>query len=263
MTSGSKLNSSESIALKAISGVGLAIFTALMVVHWNHVLSKVEVAKDSAPAVTPSTTTNAAAAPPVASTSGVAPSATSTSAIATNSTTTPSTPVSSGTAPITTTPTTPTSESTAAAPSSPTVTTTAPITTTSATTTTSTPVETTPAEPSSLAAVESTPATDTMATTTTATSNSADAETLKTQLYNTLDKEWTQYPSFNQDLVYKVTVAGDGSIVNYQPIHQAAIDYFYETPLDGANTNSATSGTDFMVVMTPDGILEVNPWIGK
>jgi hypothetical protein len=63
--------------------------------------------------------------------------------------------------------------------------------------------------------------------------------------------------------VYKVTVDAEGSIVDYQPIHQAAVDYLNETPLDGASSNSTASGTDFMVVMTPSGILEVNPWIGK
>jgi cytoskeletal protein RodZ len=245
MTSGSKLSSSENIALKAISGVGLAIFTALMVVHWNNVLSKVEVAEETPPPATPSTTTNAAAAPPVPSASGVAPAATTTSAIATNSTTaTPSTPVSSGTAPITTTPTTPT---TATAP-------------TGATTTPSTPVGTAPAQPSSLAAVQSTPP-----ATSAPTSNfdAATLDALEVQLYDTLDKGWTEYPSFGQDLVYRVTVDADGNIVNYQPLHDAAVDYLNETPLDEVTPNSAAAGADFVVVMTPTGILEVDSWIGQ
>ncbi|MGB3405637.1 MAG: hypothetical protein WBA77_23355 [Microcoleaceae cyanobacterium] len=248
MTSGSKLSSSENIALKAISGVGLAIFTALMVVHWNNVLSKVEVAEETPPPATPSTTTNAAVAPPVPSASGVAPAATTTSAIATDSTTaTPSTPVSSGTAPITTTPTTPTTPTGATAP-------------TGATTTTSTPVGTPPTQPSSLAAVQSTPPA-TSATTSNFDASKLDA--LELQLYDTLDKGWTEYPSFGQDLVYKVTVDADGKIVNYQPLHDAAVDYLNETPLDEVTPNSAAPGADFVVVMTPTGILEVDAWIGQ
>lgn len=269
MTSGSKLNASENIALKAISGVGLAIFTALMVVHWNNVLSKVQVAEETPPPATPSTTTNAAVAPPVPSASGVAPAATTTSAIATDSTTaTPSTPVSSGTATITTTPTTPTTPTTATAPTGATTTTstsveTAPITSTTpteTTTTTSTPVGTTPTQPSSLAAVQSTPPA-TSATTSNFDASKLDA--LELQLYDTLDKGWTEYPSFGQDLVYKVTVDADGKIVNYQPLHDAAVDYLNETPLDEVTPNSAAPGADFVVVLTPTGVLEVDAWIGQ
>ncbi|MGB3532054.1 MAG: hypothetical protein WBA13_00910 [Microcoleaceae cyanobacterium] len=238
MTSRASLNSSESIALKALSGVGLAIFTSLMVVHWNNALSKVEVVEETAPPVTPSTTTNAAAAPPVPSASGVAPAATTTSAIATDSTTATTIPT---TAPITT--------------STPTGSATQPITTTA-------PAQT---APNNLAAVESTPTITAPAPVAPSPQvvDPAQVEALEMQLYDTLDKGWTTYPSFGQDLVYKVTVDTDGSIVNYQPLHGAAVDYLNETPLDEVTPNSAAPGTDFVVVLTPTGVLEVDSWIGQ
>ncbi len=251
MTSQSRLNSSESIALKAISGVGLAIFTALMVVHWNNALSKVEVAEETPPPVTPSTTTNAAAAPPVPSTSGVAPTATTTSAIATDSTTATTIPT---TTPITT--------------SAPTGSTTDPATQTAPATTAAT-IETTPTQPNNLAAVESTPAVPApapaapAAPAASASVDPAQVEALEMQLYDTLDKGWTSYPSFGQDLVYKVTVDADGTIVDYLPLHEAAVDYLNETPLDQVTPNSAAIGTDFVVVLTPTGVLEVDSWIGQ
>ncbi len=260
MASESSLSNSESIALKALSGVGLAIFTALMIVHWNHVLSKVQTAEETAPQTatattappaTPSTSTTAATSVPSTSTSSVAPSATTTSAIATSSTT--STPTTT-TSPVTVSTSAPITTATTTA------TTTAPA---SATATTATTVETAPAEPMTTAAA-SAPATNAIAaSSTTESTDPAKVEVLQAQLYNTLDQAWKQYPTFSQDLVYKVTVSGDGTIVDYQPIHQTAIDYLNETPLDGISTNSAASGTDFMVVMTPSGILEVNPWLGK
>lgn len=62
----------------------------------------------------------------------------------------------------------------------------------------------------------------------------------------------------------------DGAIVNYAPINQAACDYLEATPLPNlVNSINAEVGelpqeffAIFRVVLTPTGVLEVNPWWG-
>jgi len=71
------------------------------------------------------------------------------------------------------------------------------------------------------------------------------------------------------DLVYRVNVGQDGSVLGYKPENQAAKDYSGDTPLTGlryvpteGGTATAESYGDFRVVFKPNGQPEISPWKG-
>jgi len=90
---------------------------------------------------------------------------------------------------------------------------------------------------------------------------------LNWKLYDLIDQNWQQFPTFTEDLIYLVKVDSSGDILSYQPSNQAASDYLQETPfpdlVDTANpaspTDSQASLASFQVVLTPTGELEVTP----
>ncbi len=96
---------------------------------------------------------------------------------------------------------------------------------------------------------------------------------LNWKLYDLIDQNWQQFPTFTEDLIYLVKVNSSGDIFSYQPSNQAASDYLQETPfpdlVDTANPASrGGSGTtedpqaslaSFQVVLSPTGELEVTP----
>lgn len=90
---------------------------------------------------------------------------------------------------------------------------------------------------------------------------------LNWKLYDIIDQNWQQFPTFTEDLIYLVKVDSSGDILSYQPSNQAASDYLQETPfpdlVDTANpatpTDSQASLASFQVVLTPTGELEVTP----
>lgn len=90
---------------------------------------------------------------------------------------------------------------------------------------------------------------------------------LNWKLYDIIDQNWQQFPTFTEDLIYLVKVDSSGDIFSYQPSNQAASDYLQETPfpdlVDTANpaspTDSQASLASFQVVLTPTGELEVTP----
>ncbi|OCR01191.1 hypothetical protein BCD67_17675 [Oscillatoriales cyanobacterium USR001] len=89
-------------------------------------------------------------------------------------------------------------------------------------------------------------------------------EELNQKLYEEIDRRWQTRPTFEQNLIYRVSVDIEGAIVGYQPLNQQAKDYVKETPLShypkDANIaiNTTTPVGKFIVVFSPNGILEVN-----
>ncbi|MEO1400063.1 MAG: DUF4335 domain-containing protein [Cyanobacteria bacterium J06635_1] len=69
---------------------------------------------------------------------------------------------------------------------------------------------------------------------------------------------------FGETLEYRVRVAEDGTIVGYEAHNDAAETYLDETPLPEL-TQSADPNlpqTDFLMVITEGGIVQVSPWSG-
>ncbi|HCF28566.1 MAG TPA: hypothetical protein DEV81_15505, partial [Cyanobacteria bacterium UBA11049] len=54
---------------------------------------------------------------------------------------------------------------------------------------------------------------------------------LSTKLYDKIEKYWNPKNTFNQDLIYIVAIASDGSIIFYHPVNQPAINHVCLTPL--------------------------------
>lgn len=88
-------------------------------------------------------------------------------------------------------------------------------------------------------------------------------EVLNQKLYNQLDRSWQTSPTFEHNLVYRVSVDSEGAIASYEPLNQLAKDYLKETPLpslskyDGGKVE-ASAIAKFTVVFSPTGVLEVS-----
>ncbi|MEG4629869.1 hypothetical protein QUB56_09635 [Microcoleus sp. AR_TQ3_B6] len=95
--------------------------------------------------------------------------------------------------------------------------------------------------------------------------DSVKLEELALKVYDRIDRTWQTSPTFNQNLVYRVSTSQDGAIGNFEPLNQPAKDYIQETPLphllksSETSSNSAAPVAKFTVVFAPTGILEVNP----
>ncbi|WP_333160965.1 hypothetical protein [Microcoleus sp. Pol12B4] len=96
--------------------------------------------------------------------------------------------------------------------------------------------------------------------------DSVKLDELALKVYDRIDRSWQTSPTFNQNLVYRVTTSQDGAIGNFEPLNQPAKDYTQETPLpnllkssETSNSNSAAPVAKFTVVFAPTGTLEVNP----
>ena len=101
--------------------------------------------------------------------------------------------------------------------------------------------------------------------------DAAQIKSLQPSLYDQIDKNWKSKPSFKKELVFRVRVKEDGTIVDYKPDVQTAADYANETPLPqlGKLVTDSDTGTAqaplalFKVVFKSDGKLEVSPWRGR
>jgi hypothetical protein len=93
---------------------------------------------------------------------------------------------------------------------------------------------------------------------------------LQRQLFKTLRENWEGKITAKQDLKYRVAVNKNGAVSDYEPINQAAYDYFRETPLPfifneihGSNV-APPSNTEpqahFRVVFKRDGSLDITQW---
>ncbi|MDP5017751.1 MAG: DUF4335 domain-containing protein, partial [Dolichospermum sp.] len=90
---------------------------------------------------------------------------------------------------------------------------------------------------------------------------------LNRQVYNQIHPVWTNRSELSNDLVYRLGVAADGSIVGYKAVNQKASDAIEKTPLpkllyNPANRNPNEPIAQFKVVFTQKGILEISPWGG-
>ncbi|MGC9527845.1 MAG: hypothetical protein ACP5D7_20105 [Limnospira sp.] len=90
---------------------------------------------------------------------------------------------------------------------------------------------------------------------------------LNARLYEQIDQNWRQYPTFTENLVYRVSVSETGAIAQYATVNPAAAEYLAETPIpelsDTADANIADTQpkAEFLVVMAPGGTLQVSPWV--
>lgn len=90
---------------------------------------------------------------------------------------------------------------------------------------------------------------------------------LSRQLYNQIHPAWTTRSKLPDDLVYRLGVAADGSIVGYKAANQKASDAIDKTPLpkllyNPANRVQNEPIAQFKVVFTQKGVLEISPWLG-
>lgn len=90
-------------------------------------------------------------------------------------------------------------------------------------------------------------------------------EELTLKVYDRINESWQTSPTFNQNLVYRVSASQDGAIGHFEPLNQPAKDYSQETPLPNllksseSSSSSAASVAKLTVVFAPTGTLEVNP----
>ncbi len=95
-------------------------------------------------------------------------------------------------------------------------------------------------------------------------------ESLLPKLRNQINNAWSGNPTFKDDLLFKVRVKQDGTVVDFSPENDAAARSVQDTPLPKLGKaiadNSAPAGEPlalFKVVFTaPNGSLEITPWRG-
>ncbi|MEC4814498.1 MAG: DUF4335 domain-containing protein [Scytonema sp. PMC 1069.18] len=93
---------------------------------------------------------------------------------------------------------------------------------------------------------------------------------LQRQVYNQINPAWVNRSQVNQDLVFRVGVAGDGTIVGYKAVNKDSNQVVEKTPLPNLLYNPADSRgsitnepiAQYKVVFTNKGILEISPWRG-
>jgi hypothetical protein len=92
---------------------------------------------------------------------------------------------------------------------------------------------------------------------------------LRYKLYHEIDDAWTTTPTFDEDLVYRVSVGEDGAILGYRPESDRAREFDGETPLSSllylpvdGGTAAVESLAEYKVVFRPNGVLQVSPWDG-
>ncbi|WP_413163802.1 hypothetical protein ACL6C3_30200 [Capilliphycus salinus ALCB114379] len=152
--------------------------------------------------------------------------------------------------------------------------------TTNTTTSSTTPVQTEPVAANSTATVSQIPAAETatnpsVSSVVETTIVETEAEitdptliaSLNQKLYNEVDQAWQQIPTFSDNLVYQVKVQENGEIADYAPLNEAAANHLSEVPLDELYNKKAAMLSEkvanFLVILTPSGSLQVNPWIGQ
>ncbi len=93
-------------------------------------------------------------------------------------------------------------------------------------------------------------------------------EAIQPKVYDTIDQNWKGKPPFEKDLIYRVRVKPDGTILEYVPENQPARDFAQDIPLPklgkqaDPNASAQEQGASFKVVFKPSGVLQVNPWYG-
>ncbi|TAE55565.1 MAG: DUF4335 domain-containing protein [Nostocales cyanobacterium] len=98
--------------------------------------------------------------------------------------------------------------------------------------------------------------------------DSSQLRVLQRQVYNQVNSVWENRSEIKEDLVYRLGVGADGSILGYKSVNSLASDEIEKTPLlkllytpaNGMMNNEPIA--QFKVVFTRKGILEVSPWRG-
>jgi cytoskeletal protein RodZ len=100
--------------------------------------------------------------------------------------------------------------------------------------------------------------------------DSSQIDALNQKLYNQVNQAWKTRSTVEQDLIYRVGVTANGSIVGYKSVNAAASDAIEQTPLPNLLYNPAASPpasqqplAQFRVVFTDNGVLQVSPWLGR
>ncbi|MFB2897497.1 DUF4335 domain-containing protein [Aerosakkonemataceae cyanobacterium BLCC-F50] len=101
--------------------------------------------------------------------------------------------------------------------------------------------------------------------------DAASLRVLNRNLYTQIEQRRTEIIKFPEELVYRVAMRPDGTVVKYEPRNQPAQEYLNQTPLPNLGVaNLSTDSTSvneqpvayFKVVFTPKGVLQVSPWRG-
>lgn len=105
--------------------------------------------------------------------------------------------------------------------------------------------------------------------TTTEITDPSQLRALNRQVWNQIDPAWNNRSTIKENLIYRVGVAADGSIVGYKAVNQGANEGIESTPLPnllyniaGRRPNANEPIAQFKVVFTSNGVLEVSPWRG-
>jgi len=89
---------------------------------------------------------------------------------------------------------------------------------------------------------------------------------LNAKIYKQVDNAWVEPPDFQENLTYRVSVNAEGEIRGYRADNDRSARYESNTPLPELLTiapeGTEEELTDFKVVLTPQGRIEVNPWHG-
>lgn len=96
-------------------------------------------------------------------------------------------------------------------------------------------------------------------------------EEILPKLTSQINQNWSGNPTFQEELIFKVRVKQDGTVVDYSAENDAAARYAQETPLpklgklisDGNTAPTEEPIALFKVVIRPpNGALEISPWRG-
>ncbi|NET73720.1 MAG: DUF4335 domain-containing protein [Sphaerospermopsis sp. SIO1G2] len=98
--------------------------------------------------------------------------------------------------------------------------------------------------------------------------DSSQLRVLQRQVYNQVNSAWEKRSRINSDLVYRLGVGADGSIMGYKSVNSRSNDQIEQTPLpkllyipaNGMITKEPIAL--FRVVFTRQGFLQVSPWRG-
>lgn len=93
--------------------------------------------------------------------------------------------------------------------------------------------------------------------------SATESEALTSTLYDAIDEAWTQSPSFDGTLEYRVQVSPDGDVVGFEALTADGRDFVSDIPLGELKTSASPDEVaDFKVLFKSSGVLEVSPWDG-
>lgn len=91
----------------------------------------------------------------------------------------------------------------------------------------------------------------------------AKLDTLKSGVYDKIDQAWQTSPTFTEELVYRLKVDSQGTILSYESVNEPASEFVKETPIESLVTPAESEPAEFAefkVVLSPAGQLSVEPF---